>query len=78
TAGREETWSKNNPQGRWRRFDLRSLLARDRTSLDLAWIQSSAAIDRATYDPSELAARITNDLQIAVRQFRKVRRRIAK
>ena len=38
-AARQETWSAENPNGRWRRFPVESLLTRDKTNLDLAWMK---------------------------------------
>ncbi len=32
---RIETWSENNPDGRFRRFNITEILKRDKTSLDL-------------------------------------------
>ncbi len=35
---RQETWSEDNPDGRWRKFGVEEILARDKTSLDIFWI----------------------------------------
>ncbi len=32
---RTQTWSEENPDGRWRKFDVSDILARDKTSLDI-------------------------------------------
>ena len=43
---RKETWSKENPTGRWRKYHVDELLARDKTSLDISWIKDdSDAVD---------------------------------
>ncbi len=36
---RQETYSAENPQGRWRRYPIEEILARDATSLDITWLQ---------------------------------------
>ena len=37
---RAETYSSENPNGRWRKFDAEHLLSRDKTSLDITWIKT--------------------------------------
>lgn len=37
---REETYSENNPTGRWRRFSAENILDSPRTSLNISWIKS--------------------------------------
>ena len=41
-SAREETYSEENPNGRWRRFTYEEILARAKTSLDITWIKSEA------------------------------------
>ena len=37
---RKETYdAENNPNGRWRKFTLKEIMARDKTSLDISWIK---------------------------------------
>ena len=40
--GRKETWSPENPNGRWRKYHVNELLARDKTSLDISWIKEGS------------------------------------
>lgn len=43
---RKETWSPENPNGRWRKYHINELLARDKTSLDISWIKDdTGAVD---------------------------------
>ena len=42
---RHETWSQDNPDGRWRRFTAEEILNRDKTSLDIFWIKDKALAD---------------------------------
>ena len=45
-SARTETYSAENPNGRWRKFTYEEILARDKTSLDITWMKS----DRETED----------------------------
>ncbi|MCL2080406.1 MAG: type I restriction-modification system subunit M [Oscillospiraceae bacterium] len=49
---RKETYSIDNPDGRWRKFSYDDIIARDKTSLDITWIKSSDSAD--DYTLSEL------------------------
>ena len=43
---RKETYSEENPNGRWRKFTIEDILARDKTSLDITWMK----VDSGTED----------------------------
>ena len=45
---RKETWSEENPDGRWRKYTYEQILERDKTSLDISWIRSGDAVDDRT------------------------------
>jgi type I restriction enzyme M protein len=45
---RRETYSADNPDGRWRRFTYDEIIARDKTSLDITWIKSGDNTDDYT------------------------------
>ena len=47
-SARTETYSAENPNGRWRRFSYEDILARDKTSLDITWMKSSTGTDDYT------------------------------
>ena len=51
-SARQETYSEDNPNGRWRRYTYNDILARDKTSLDISWIKSQNSSD--DYTLSEL------------------------
>ena len=38
---RKETYSEENPNGRWRKYPVEELLKRDKTSLDISWIKQN-------------------------------------
>lgn len=45
---RKETWSEETPVGRWRKYSVKELLARDKTSLDITWIKDKDDIEDVT------------------------------
>lgn len=45
---RQETYSEANPNGRWRKYRIEEILERDKTSLDLSWIEESEQEDNRT------------------------------
>ena len=70
---RTETWSPENPDGRWRKFSVQEILERDKTSLDLFWIKDKALADLDNLPaPDELAADIIENLQSALESFQEL------
>ena len=45
---RKETYSEENPNGRWRKFTIEDILARDKTSLDISWMKENSETDDYT------------------------------
>lgn len=45
---RKETYSTENPDGRWRKYSYEEILDRDKTSLDITWIRSGETVDDRT------------------------------
>ena len=45
---RKETYSEENPNGRWRRFTIEDILARDKTNLDITWMKADSGTDDYT------------------------------
>ena len=67
---RTETWSKDNLDGRWRKFSVEDILKRDKTSLDIFWIKDKSLADlNSLPDPDVLAADIIENLQSALDDF---------
>jgi len=67
---RTETWSEDNPDGRWRRFSVDEILKRDKTSLDIFWVKDKSLADLDNLpDPDVLAADIIENLQSAMDSF---------
>lgn len=70
---REETWSVENPTGRWRKYTYDEIIARDKTSLDINWLKSGE--DAVDYSLSELMAMIeekSNNIQQAVNSLKSI------
>lgn len=70
---RRETWSEENPDGRWRAFDYEELIARDKASLDIFWLRDEALEESANLpEPDVIAAEIIEDLRAALEQFEEI------
>lgn len=68
---RKETWSENNPSGRWRKFSVKEILKRDKTSLDIFWLKDKSLVDLDNLPSSdELAEDIIENLQNALDSFK--------
>lgn len=78
THERRETWSAENPEGRWRRYAYDDLVKRDKLSLDLFWIKDKSLTDTDSLpSPEAIAAEIVDDLEAALEQFTKIAARLA-
>lgn len=67
---RKETWSEENPDGRFRKFTVEEILERDKTSLDLFWIKDKSLADLDNLpDPDVLVDDIIENLQSALESF---------
>ena len=60
---RVETYdAENNPQGRWRKYPVDEIIARDKTSLDITWIKQGGEVDDRSL--AELMADIKDKSQM--------------
>jgi type I restriction enzyme M protein len=67
---REPTWSEETPEDRWRAYDYKDLLKRDKVNLDLFWLRDESPEDAAGLpEPDAIAEEIAEDLQSALNQF---------
>jgi type I restriction enzyme M protein len=67
---RHETWSEENPDGRFRKYSVEEILKRDKTSLDIFWIRDKSLVDLDNLPvPEVLAAEIIDNLQGALESF---------
>lgn len=70
---RKETYSEENPNGRWRKYTYEEIIARDKTSLDITWIK--AQNDSDDYTLGELLDQIKQkslNIAIAVAELEKL------
>ena len=71
---RKETWSEENPDGRWRKYDVKDILARDKKSLDIFWIKDKSLADLDNLpSPDVLADEIIENLQSALESFNELK-----
>lgn len=71
---RAETWSTENPDGRWRKYSVEDILARDKTSLDIFWIKDKSLADLDNLpEPDVLADDIIENLQSALESFEELK-----
>ena len=70
---RKETWSEDNPEGRWRKFTYDEIMARDKTSLDIFWLKDKSLADLDNLpDPDTIASEIVENLEAGLESFREI------
>ncbi|MDE0242278.1 MAG: class I SAM-dependent DNA methyltransferase [bacterium] len=70
---RDETWSEDNPNGRWRAYSRKELLSRDKASLDVFWVKDASITDLDNLpEPEVLADEILENLRSALSSFEAV------
>ena len=70
---RKETWSENNPDGKWRCFDYDEILKRDKTNLDIFWIKDESLDDLDNLpEPNVIANELVEDLENALEQLKEI------
>ena len=71
---RQETWHETeNPEGRWRKYSLEQILARDKTSLDIFWLKDKSLADLDNLpEPDDLAEEIIENIEAGLASFREV------
>ena len=70
---RQEIWSVDNPDGRFRKYSITDILNRDKTSLDIFWIKDKSLADLDNLpSPDELAGDIIENLQSALDSFKRI------
>lgn len=67
---RKETWSVDNPEGRWRKFTYEEIITRDKTSLDIFWIKDKSLADLDNLpEPEILAHEIIENIEAGLESF---------
>ena len=70
---REETWSEDAPDGRWRAYSREELLQRDKASLDVFWLKDASMTDLENLpEPDVLVDEIVENLRAALSSFEAV------
>lgn len=70
---RKETWTEENPEGRWRKFSYDEIIARDKTNLDIFWLKDKSLADLDNLpDPDILANEIIENIQAGLESFKEV------
>jgi len=70
---RKETWSEDNPDGRWRKYTYEDITNRDKTSMDIFWLKDDSLTDLDNLpDPDILAAEIVENIEAGLDSFREI------
>jgi len=70
---RNETWSEENEEGRWRKYNYDDIIARDKTSLDIFWIKDKSLTDLDNLpDPDILANDIIENIESGLNAFKEI------
>jgi hypothetical protein len=70
---RQETWSEENPDGRWRKYSYEDIIARDKTSLDVFWLKDKSLTDLDNLpDPDILASEIIENIEAGLNSFKEI------
>lgn len=70
---RQETYSEENPQGRWRKYTIEEIIARDKTSLDITWLKQGEETEDIPLDEllENIEEKATNIMN-AVEKLKKI------
>ncbi len=70
---RQETWSEENPEGRWRKYSYEEIFERDKTSLDIFWLKDKSLADLDNLpDPDILANEIIENIEAGLESFKEI------
>ena len=70
---RKETWSEDNPNGRFRKFSYKEIVNRDKTNLDIFWLKDNSLTDLDNLpDPDVLANDIIENIEAGLESFREI------
>lgn len=71
---RIETWTEQNPTGRWRRFTYEDIMRRDKANLDITWLKDDNLIDLENLpEPDDLINDIIENIESALANFKSIR-----
>lgn len=70
-ASRKETWSSENPEGRWRKFTYAEIVEREKSNMDIFWLKDNSLTDFSNLPtPEVLAAEINENLEALLESFK--------
>jgi len=70
---RKETWSEKNVDERWRCYDYKEILKRDKTNLDIFWLRDKSLEDLDNLpDPDIIAGELVEELGAALEQLKEI------
>ncbi len=70
---RKETYSSENPEGRFRKFSYKEIINRDKTNLDIFWLKDESLADLDNLpDPDILANDIIENIEAGLESFREI------
>lgn len=76
---RKETWSEENPDGRWRKYSYDEIIARDKTNLDIFWLKDKSLADLDNLpDPDVLASEIIENIEAGLESFKNIESQLGK
>lgn len=76
---RKETWSEDNPEGRWRSFTYDEIAKRDKFNLDIFWLRDKSLEESENLpEPDVIAQEIADDLAAALEQFSAIASELAR
>lgn len=71
---RKETYSPENEEGRWRKYEYKDLIARDKTNLDIFWLKDDKLIDLENLpEPEILLDEIIDNIESALASFKTIK-----
>lgn len=71
---RKETWSEKIENGRWRKYEYKDLIARDKTNLDIFWLKDEKLIDLENLpEPEILLDEIIDNIENALASFKTIK-----
>ncbi|MGY3745830.1 N-6 DNA methylase [Vagococcus salmoninarum] len=72
-ANREETWSVENTNGRWRKYSMEQINARDNASLDISWLEAeNDTLDYSVTEMLELMQEKSDNIATAVTRLQEL------
>lgn len=71
---RIETWSEQNPEGRWRKFGYADIVSRDKANMDIFWLKDDNLVDLDNLpEPDDLINDIIENIESALSNFKTIR-----